>query len=49
MLWGSNVVQTHSSPMAALERKADTQLGRMSALANTGRSEVPEPAKPNGS
>ena len=32
-----SVVETHSSPMAALRRKADTRPGRMSAFADTGR------------
>ena len=31
-------IQTHFSPMAALGWKADTRLGQMSALADTGRS-----------
>jgi len=31
-------VETNSNPMTALGRKADTLLGRMSALTNTGRS-----------
>jgi hypothetical protein len=35
--------------MTALGRKADIQPGRMSALTNSGRSEVLEPAKVNGS
>ena len=33
-------VRTHSSPMTALGWKADTRSGRMSALTDTGRSEV---------
>jgi hypothetical protein len=42
-------MQTHSSPMAALEWIADIEPGGMSALINTGRSEVLEMPKSNGS
>jgi hypothetical protein len=42
------VVHTNSSPMTALGWKADTQLRGMSALTNTGRSEVTEFPELNG-
>lgn len=45
----SGVVQTDSTGMAAFGRFADIQPGRMSALIDAGRSEVPEPARLNGS
>ena len=43
------VAQTDSSPMAALGRKADTQLGGGSAFTNTGHSEAMKKPKSNGS
>jgi len=43
------VVQADSSLMAALGCRADIQLGRMSALTETGRSEILKLPKLNGS
>ena len=43
------VIETHSSPMSALGRKADVKPGRMSALTDTGRSEVLRRSNLNGS
>jgi hypothetical protein len=41
------VVQTNSKQMSGLGWKADTRRGRMSALTNTGRSEVLKPPNLN--
>ena len=43
------VIQADSSAMTALEWKADTQPGWMSALTDTGHTEGPELPKLNGS